>query len=539
MSLRTRISGWTDSALAGVGLVRRSSVQGYAGGTRSRKHYDFMPPSSGVNVIAEQHLDLLVRRVRSLVRDNPHLRNALLTVLDNAVDTGIFLLPNTGDIDTDKELKLRWSEFAERVDPSRRFGQAASQRSFIRELWCGGEAMPLFGYAEPIAGYKGGPCVQIVARERVPMDQGVFSTSRPLGENTIRHGVELDRLQRPVAYHVTDTDPSDAFTAAVRTRRIGREDGTLCFFEEREGQLRGVPWPVAGVEVASDEDAFQEAYLLLARLAASISPIITGMSPPKNATPGKGGDVIRDANGKPIEYMEPGRLGYAPAGVDVKVPAANLPSPTMAQAIEVMLRRLSASLHISYEALSKDYSKTTYASSRQSQLEDRRGYRHLQAMVICHHDIPLYRRWLQFEVALGSLTLNAKARALYEGDPSAFFKVSAIAPGWEWVDPLKEAQAMDAELQMGVLSPQQACAALGRDWHDVTQQRLTAEKLEADMRAKMGLPPAAPRQPLRTATADGASDPDQDQGQDKGQDSGQGSSQDGSRHNAQLRGRVA
>ena len=65
--------------------------------------------------------------------------------------------------------------------------------------------------------------------------------------------------------------------------------------------------------------------------------------------------------------------------------------------------------------------------------------------------------------------------------PSDFFKHEFMPRGWQWVDPVKEAEAALLELSMGINTRQNIAAGLGRDWKTL-QEGLAAEA--ALLRAK-------------------------------------------------------
>ncbi|MFH0817066.1 MAG: phage portal protein, partial [Candidatus Micrarchaeota archaeon] len=59
-----------------------------------------------------------------------------------------------------------------------------------------------------------------------------------------------------------------------------------------------------------------------------------------------------------------------------------------------------------------------------------------------------------------------------------------IAPGWEWVDPLKEAKAAEVGLKNGIVTHSDLYSAQGKDWEESFEQR----KRELDKMNELGLP---------------------------------------------------
>ena len=70
-----------------------------------------------------------------------------------------------------------------------------------------------------------------------------------------------------------------------------------------------------------------------------------------------------------------------------------------------------------------------------------------------------------------------------------WLKASWIAPGWGWVDPVKEVNSSKLAIEGRLSTLADECAAQGRDWEDVLAQ----QKREQDRRQELGLlDPVAP-----------------------------------------------
>ena len=70
-----------------------------------------------------------------------------------------------------------------------------------------------------------------------------------------------------------------------------------------------------------------------------------------------------------------------------------------------MLRSVASGCGISYESVSKDFSKTNYSSSRLSLLEDRNHYRSLQTYLIENFHSRVFDAWLEMATLSGALVL--------------------------------------------------------------------------------------------------------------------------------------
>lgn len=54
----------------------------------------------------------------------------------------------------------------------------------------------------------------------------------------------------------------------------------------------------------------------------------------------------------------------------------------------------------------------------------------------------------------------------------AYTRCKWIGPGRGWVDPVKEAQACQLRMEIGLSTLENECASQGLDWEEVVEQRL-------------------------------------------------------------------
>lgn len=444
---------------------------------------------------------MLAWRCRDLTDNNPIIKGARDTIANNVVDTGIVTRPNTGFPELDVEIEKRWSEYCEAVDVARKESIGRVQRQFIEEVFSAGEVGVHKPVVRPRNGVPQHVALELIPRELMPLSApfGLGAQGRISDGTVVRQSVELDEDNVPIAYHVLDEDPFDSGMFGLgsfgKARRISSEDMDLCFVPRRLRQLRGVPWPCAVVNTVRDEDLYSEAYLMLARAAACLGIAIEGADTDELVPQGEADSGFVDGDGRKQDALQPGMVGYLPKGAKAHVLAPNLPPPTAIDTQRMLLRKCAAGMNISYAPLARDYSQENFSATRSGQLEDRRGYRWQQLFVVNATSVPLYRRWLALEVLAGRISMTADQEAAYAKDYRRFSRLLALPPGWDWIDPQKEANATQTELAMGILSLQMACAAKGRDFREVLRQRIEAEKLERDMRAKEGLPEKPAAQP--------------------------------------------
>ena len=103
----------------------------------------------------------------------------------------------------------------------------------------------------------------------------------------------------------------------------------------------------------------------------------------------------------------------------------------------------------------------------------------LQHGVIVHQLCrPIWQAWMAQAVLEGALTLTGYARG-GTAKRREYQAVKWIPQGWQWVDPLKEADAMKAAIRSGLMSRSEAISANGYDAEDVDRE-IAADNARAD-----------------------------------------------------------
>ena len=120
-------------------------------------------------------------------------------------------------------------------------------------------------------------------------------------------------------------------------------------------------WLAAAIAKLADFDDYDDARLMQAKIAACFGAIVsdpTGDSNPLGE---------EDADDENLESLEPGQLQYLKPGQ--KVDSLTPPSTSDHGGFsETQLRRIAASMDVTYEDLTMDYSKVNFSSARMARL---------------------------------------------------------------------------------------------------------------------------------------------------------------------------
>ncbi|HHN72500.1 MAG TPA: phage portal protein, partial [Thermopetrobacter sp.] len=182
--------------------------------------------------------------------------------------------------------------------------------------------------------------------------------------------------------------------------------------------------------------------------------------------------------GTPVR-LKSGAFLPLPLGARVASYNPDRPNTAFGSFVETVLRHIAAGLHIPYELLAKDFSKTNYSSARAALLEAWRYFNGRRRWLTDYWLRPIYELWMEEAVDAGLI----EAPGFY-ANRDAYTACRWIFAGRGWVDPVKEAQAAKIRMETGLSTLEAECAEQGLDWEDVLRQ----QRREMDLRQELGLP---------------------------------------------------
>jgi len=436
--------------------------RGFAAAKAGRLFMDFMSSSKSADVEMKGDLVLMRNRARELARDDPYVKQYLRLLKDNVVGENGFALQvkarNTNGLLDDignGQIEAAWAAFG-------RLGNctADGKRSFVGLTKYVIEALARDGevfiqIVRNRAFYHG---IAFHAVEADLIDEN--KNEKAKNGNEIRMGIEVDRFQRPVAYWVRQKHPGDydwTTYDAHQSVRVPAENMIHVFDAERAGQSRGTTWLGPFLTTTKMLNAYREAELVAARMAAAKMGFFTSDS---------GEDVPADTydNNVPVIDAEPGTFHQLPNGVDFKTFDTNHPSTAFSDFEKGILRGMAVGGGVSYASLSGDLADTSYSSVRQGALMERDAFRGMQKLVMDHFIMPAFAVWLRHVMEFGFIPLPATR---FE----KFFSATTFRPrGWQWVDPKNEITAAVMAMHNGVMSPQDVSSQYGRDIEETYSQ---------------------------------------------------------------------
>lgn len=270
-------------------------------------------------------------------------------------------------------------------------------------------------------------------------------------------GIEFDRWKNPVVYHVLRQHPGDNWVFDWEYDRVAAKFVVHWFRPRRPGQARGVCEFKSTLRVGAQTRRYSNAVLLAAEFAASIVGVMTTDLP-------VGAEESAPTTQEVDEFeMTPGKMLALPAGRDAKPFPAEQPTETYTAFADSKRTEMTRPTLMPKNRVIGSSEKFNFASGRLDHLP--------------YQD----KTWddrEQFEIrVLNPLLVAWYAEAALVGlVPESLPPIASWSWTWGWdvfasLSPIDDAGTTEKELALGVTTLADECAARGRDWRQVIDQR--------------------------------------------------------------------
>ncbi len=489
----------------------------------SQELSSWLPRNGSADADLLPELEQIRARSRDISRNHGFASGAMQTHLDNVIGSGLKLSakPDWRALGIDAAVAREWGRAVEGefrswaehpgfwCDATRHTTFAGLLGQAYRSELLNGESLALPLWLPD----RGGPyatCIQMVEPDRLSNPYGEPDTDR------LRAGVHLDEYGAALGYWIQRAHPGDWMWSMERMSDLyewdyvpretawGRRRVIHTFERERIGQTRGRPIITSILETLRMLDHFERTELQAAVINAMFAAFLESPFDRELTSQALGAEVsaYQDArkafhderevrfNGVRIPTLFPGEK--------FNFQAAQRPAAQFGAFEEAVLRKIAAGLNLTYEQVSRDYSKTNYSSARAAMLESWKFFNSRRNRVGVHIATQIYLLWLEEAIDAGAIAMPDGAPGFHEA-PAAWARCQWIGPSSGWIDPLKEADAVARRLELNITTLDQECAAQGQDWEDVVEQRAA----ELSRMKELGLSPAAPAAPGQRYSTDG------------------------------------
>ncbi|MBB6308918.1 phage portal protein [Xanthobacter tagetidis] len=515
---------------AGERAIPRADA-GYQGA--SRTHQDlasWLPRAFSAQSALSPDRNLLTSRIHDLARNDGWASAGLDRLVDNVIGGGWGLnallnrrrlkLDDAAATDIAAQIEAEFEDWATDpdcwCDAEMRNGFGGLLALAYRHRAMDGEALAVISFDE-----RGGPwatAIQVVDPDRLSQPQAAPETDR------FRQGIELGPSTEPLAYHIRRAHPGEAFTwrdaEHLRVPRFmgGRRLVVHAFEPTRAGQIRGVPALASVVKKLRMLGRYDEAELQAAVINAVLAAFVTTPYDPDAMAEAMAGgsktedilDAMSAAREKhwaeaPPMTLPGAAINFLAPGEEIKLSNPHHPNSVFESFTRASLRNIASALGITYEQLSADWGQVNYSSARAALLEVWRGFT-ARAGHFAHQFVqPIYVRWFEEAVARRRIVLPRTSPS-FEEARAAWTRARWRMPGRGWVDPLKEAQAADLRVRLGISTLEREAAEQGLDWEENLEQRARELKRVRELEASYGLPEGALLNPAAVPASAGGPD---------------------------------
>lgn len=469
-----------------------------------------------------------VARARDIVRNDPIGASAVARRQNAAVGRGwrLSARPNARalgidpavarDLGSQMEVEFRAHAYghAFEMDAERRLGLGQLLKVVSAHVTVDGDGLGLIEWA-PEEGTRYATRLRLVDPDRL---------SNPMGrmdDRFLRGGIERNGAGVPVRYFLRERHPADlgvdgqryVWTGFERFTAWGRPQVLHAFDPQRAEQTRGVSRFAAALKSFRSLSKFADATLQAATINALMVAFVKSSAGPEAVSEYlavddlKGFETSREGfyEDNPVSLSGGARMPVLPFGDEIEMQTASRDVASFDAFVRANIRLIAASLGVTYEELSMDYSQTNYSSARAAMVHAWAETQSLSSILEAQIVRPYYVAFLEEAFDRGYLTLPAGAPDFYDAI-DAYAEAKWIGPGRGYVDPTKEIDAAAARIEAGVSTLEDECADQGKDWEEVLDQRAR----ERDRLQELGLDEAsvlsASTPPQTAAEADQARD---------------------------------
>jgi lambda family phage portal protein len=499
-TLLDKVIGYLDPIRARQRLAARVHLAlagGYSGASRSKRSLSqWMTGGRDADSDILWDLPTLRDRSRDLLRNSPLACGAVNTVVTNVIGQGMKLQcridRNVLKMDDDaaeaweSATELEWQMWSasQECDVARTLTFNDIQNLTFRQVLENGDVFIL------MPRYQRGNSPYLIKLQVIEADR-VCNPNRLRDTETLAGGVEKDVYGAPIQYHIMRQHPGNILYANAKTyewdafpafgANTGLRNVIHLFPTLRPGQTRGVPYLAPVIDSLKQLDRYTEAELMAAVVSGMFTVFVEtergtadfGTFAPSLETGGSSTDEDYKLGNGAIVGLAPGE----------KVSTSNPGRPNQAfdPFVKAILQQIGVALEIPYEVLIHHFS-SSYSASRAALLESWRFFRNRRAWLARNFCQLVYENWLTEAIALG----RVKAPGFFRD-----YRVRHAYLGTLWIgdapgqiDPLKEADAAEKRLSLGLSTVDEETVAITGGDFDHNYPRIVKERR---MLQKIGL----------------------------------------------------
>lgn len=392
----------------------------------------------------------IIELSRSLRRDNSHAGRFFQQWAAGVVGGGFQLksLPMDDDGSVDeaaaKAIEEAWEEWQRPENCTVQGELSWDQFKNISEQTVGCDGGVLLNPVRGYAGNRFGFAVQALEVDRMDIDYSMANNGRG---GSIINGKEVNQWGAPVGYHILPTSPGEYATANGGRRTFISADRIIHrFYPERLGASQGTPLVMASMSALRHLEKYEEAEVIAARIHACATMAVTDDGDPISMNMDDEDDEIFNQTFQ--AELSAGGMIAPPSGKSIDLLQSQHPNSAYPDFKKAVLR--GASAYLNYNNIGDDLEGVNYSSLREGKLQQNAIFKPFQKLNIDREERPIFEAWLEVQLVLGNIKINGKALPLSKLEK--FKRARFLPPRMPWVDPQKEANAIQTQLEMGMTS---------------------------------------------------------------------------------------
>jgi lambda family phage portal protein len=481
----------------------------YTGSSTSRRSMSKWDTGSG-DADSDTLYDLakLRSRSRDLIRNNPISVGAINTNITNVIGTGLKLQSRINrnflgisdeeasawESNVEREFKL-WSESKD-CDITRTLNFYELQELAFRSSLENGDCFILLPYISRL-NMPYDLRVQIIEADRVANQNYASDTEFLAG------GIRKDESGAPIEYHIIKGHPGNIWSTKKLEwivvpafgDKTGRRNVIHLFKTLRVNQSRGIPYLAPVIESLKQLGTYTDSEAMAAVVTSMFTVFVKSASGDADLMPMTPTDDVGGSTSDEDFKLGSGAIIGLNPDEDISIANPMRPNPAFDPFVQAILRQIGVALELPFEVLIKHFT-ASYSAARSSLLEAWKFFSVRREWLANNFCRPIYEAWLTEAIMLGRIP----APGFVGGDPSiqaAYFCSEWIGPSPGQIDPLKEIQAAQERINLGISTLSRETAALtGEEWESTYQQIVKERKMieKNDGIASSAVPPQ-PAQP--------------------------------------------
>lgn len=447
-------------------------LRAYEAGEVNRFNDGWTPINADTENTDKTQRDLIKARARYLEGNSDIAEAAVGGIVRNVVGVGIKPQARTDDEGLNRKLETLWKEWTEagNCDITAQQTIYELERMVLRRKIYDGEII-IKKVIDTSAEFP--LKLQVIKTDLLDN----YLLTAPESSNVIRSGIELNEYLRPLAYWIKKKSP-DGYIE-YEPDRVPADQVIHLWTKKYPDQIRGMSDLLPVIKRMKDTQEYLDAETVAAKIAACFSVFITQNSP----TPGPGriGNA-KDPEGKKLTSIRPGMIKYLRPGESVEMANPSRSITSAKDFVGVQQRLAGAGMGLSYEIMSRDFEHASFSAARQGALEDRKTFEPVQVFMVEHFCRPVYADFVDMCVLTGRVKIRD-----YWQNRRKYTAADWIAPGWSWIDPVKEVTADIQAIQNGGKTLAQWCAERGYDWREQLEQMALEKKTAEELGLKLAV----------------------------------------------------